>query len=355
MYIIYDKTDNLLPLYQKILSIDSNDGKAQMMLAEYYKKTGKPDMAMLYTEKMIRNPELDVKPKLNFLMGNYANEKITPETKQLLLKLTNMLLEVVPGDPQALSFKGDIYYNTNQHDSALNEYIKSLAYDKSNYMVWKKAMMIYFEQKNFEKAIEICKQATEYFPTNPEIYFYEGIALIQQKKYSESANILETGVSYVIKNKPLLQQYYANLGEVYHELSDFEKSDKYYDKALELDPNDGYVLNNFAYFLSLRKTRLEDAKRMSEKSLQLDPDNPANLDTYGWILFLMKDYQSAEIQISKALLKKPDDADILEHYGDIQFKLGNTQKAVEFWQKAKANGTSSPKLDNKIKDMMLYE
>jgi len=355
MYIVYDKTDKILSLNQKILSIDSNDGKAQMMMADYYRKTNNPELALLYTEKMIKNPDLEVKPKLSYLMTTYTKEKISPETKQLLLRLIDLLLDLEPNNSQALAFKGDIYYNTGQQDSSLNEYLKSLANDKSNYMIWKKVITLYFEQKNYIKAIETCTQATELFPTNPEIYFYEGIGLMQQKKNSEAATILETGTNYVIKNKPLQQQFYANLGEVYHNLADNEKSDKYYDKALELDPNDVFVLNNYAYFLSVRKTRLEDAKRMSEKSLQLDPENPADLDTYGWILYLMNDYQSAEKQISKALLKKPNDADILEHYGDIQFKLGNIDKAVEQWQKAKANGSTSINLDKKIRDRMLYE
>jgi tetratricopeptide (TPR) repeat protein len=215
--------------------------------------------------------------------------------------------------------------------------------------------MIFFEQRNYANAIVKCTQATEYFPTNPEIYFYQGIALLQQKKYAEAAGVMETGVNYVANNKQLLQQFYANLGEANHSLNNNEKSDKYYEKALELDPNDVLVLNNFAYFLSLRKFRLEDAKKMSERSLQLDPENPANLDTYGWILYLQKDYAGAEKQISKALQKRPNDPDILEHYGDILFQLGQVDQAVEQWQKAKSNGSSSSNLNKKITDRKLYE
>jgi tetratricopeptide (TPR) repeat protein len=355
MYLVYDKTNNILPLYQKVLTIDSNDGKAQMMLADYYRHTNNPDLALQYTEKVVRNPDLEVKTKLSYLMVTYAKEKISPETKKLLLRFSDIILDLSPGNSQVYAFKGDVYYNTSQQDSALNEYLRSLNNEKSNYLIWKKVMMLYFEQKNYNKAIETCLQASELFPTNAEIYFYEGIALMQLKKNAEAASILETGLSYVINNKPLQQQLYANLGEVYHSLANYEKSDKYYDKALELDPNDGYVLNNFAYFLSVRKVRLEDAKKMSEKSLLINPDNAANLDTYGWILYLMNDYISAEKNISKALLKNPNDADILEHYGDIQFKLGNIDKAVEQWQKAKANGGTSTNLDKKIRDKMLYE
>jgi tetratricopeptide (TPR) repeat protein len=355
MYSVYDKTDNIIPLYQKILSIDSLDGRAQMVMAEYYRNTRQNELAMQYTEKLIRNPQLDAMNKINYLMLTYAKEKITPETRNILMKYTDQLMEVHPANSQVIAFKADIYYNTGQSDSALQFYIMSLDLDKSNYMIWKKVILIYFEKKNYTQAAQFCLQATDYFPTNPEIYFYQAIALMQLKKNSDAAAIFETGVTYVINNKPLLQQYYANMGEVYHALNNNENSDKYYEKALELDPNDALVLNNFAYFLSVRRVRLDDAKKMSERSLQIDPDNPANLDTYGWILYLMNDFEGAEKQISKALVKVPDDPDILEHYGDILFKLGKVDNAVEQWQKAKINGANSPNLDRKISDRKLYE
>jgi tetratricopeptide (TPR) repeat protein len=355
MYNVYNKTGDILPLYKKILTIDSTDGKAQLMLAEYYKNTNQPALAKEYTIIMLRNPYFDVNNKISYLASTYARNKITPESKQQLIYFTDIILDEQPTNPQVLAFKGDIYYNINQMDSALYEYNSAMENDKSNYAIWKKVILIYFEKRNYDKAIEICNQAVEYFPTNPEIYFYEGIGLMQKKRDSIAAKVLETGKSYVTNNKQLLQQYYANLGEVYHNLSNNEKSDLNYTKALELDPNDGLVLNNYAYYLSLRKIRLEDAKKMSEKSLQLDPNNPANLDTYGWILYLMKDYTSAEKQITKALENKPTDPDILEHYGDILFKMGLIDKAVEAWQKAKSNGASNKNLDNKIRDRMLYE
>ena len=46
---------------------------------------------------------------------------------------------------------------------------------------------------------------------------------------------------------------------------------------------------------------------------------------------------------------------ILEHYGDILFKLGEKEKAIEYWNKAKKKGGGSDLLDKKIVDKNLYE
>jgi hypothetical protein len=50
-----------------------------------------------------------------------------------------------------------------------------------------------------------------------------------------------------------------------------------------------------------------------------------------------------------------DSPAILEHYGDILFKLGEVDKAVSYWQKAKALGSDSELIGKKIADRKIYE
>jgi predicted negative regulator of RcsB-dependent stress response len=46
---------------------------------------------------------------------------------------------------------------------------------------------------------------------------------------------------------------------------------------------------------------------------------------------------------------------VIEHYGDVLFKLGETEEAIEQWQKAQKQGGTSPNLDKKISNKKLYE
>jgi tetratricopeptide (TPR) repeat protein len=134
-------------------------------------------------------------------------------------------------------------------------------------------------------------------------------------------------------------------------LKRFKESDQAYNKALELDSRNSYVLNNYAYYLSLRGENLEEAEKMSRRSLEIDPDNSSSEDTYAWILFRLKRYADAKIWIEKALQDKPsNNATQQEHYGDILYFLGEKEKALEQWQNAKSQGSGSEKLDKKIHD-----
>lgn len=71
---------------------------------------------------------------------------------------------------------------------------------------------------------------------------------------------------------------------------------------------------------------------MVQEALKQEPDNSAYQDTYGWILYLQGNYAGAKDWIGKAIAD--GGAEVLEHYGDTCAKLGENEKAKEYWQKA---------------------
>jgi Tfp pilus assembly protein PilF len=150
---------------------------------------------------------------------------------------------------------------------------------------------------------------------------------------------------------------YTGLGDAYNYAKKYSASDSSYDYALKLDPMNATVLNNYAYYLSVRGVRLEDAERMSKKSLEVRKDEPTFMDTYGWILYKQGKYKDAQEYIQKAIDANGENADgtLWEHLGDVYYKQGNVDKAVECWTKAKEKGTENTDIDKKIKDRKLYE
>ena len=78
--------------------------------------------------------------------------------------------------------------------------------------------------------------------------------------------------------------------------------------------------------------------------------------TYAWVLYKQKNFEEAKKWLEKAMQHGAEkNGVILEHYGDVLYNLKQTDKAFEFWQKAKATGKHSDLLDKKILENKLYE
>jgi tetratricopeptide (TPR) repeat protein len=145
------------------------------------------------------------------------------------------------------------------------------------------------------------------------------------------------------------------LGDAYNATKAFEKSDKAFDEALTLNPGNNSALNNYSYYLALRKTNLEKAEKMSLQLTKNSPDNPTFLDTYAWVLYTREKYKEARKVIERAITTGNANATHFEHYGDILFKLGDVNGAVEQWQKARGMNANSESLNKKIANRKMYE
>jgi tetratricopeptide (TPR) repeat protein len=198
-------------------------------------------------------------------------------------------------------------------------------------------------------------EAMELFPTQSTPYFFNGIANLQLKNYEKAASSFSEGIEFVYNDNPLLTQFYYNLGDAYHYLKSYDQSDKAFESALKIEDSNSYVLNNYAYYLSLRKSNLEKAEKLSRRSNEIEPNNRSYIDTYGWILFQLDKYKEAEIWLGKASKMGNKNPVILEHYGDVLFKLNKVEDAVYIWNEAKKAGSGSIQLEKKIADKRWYE
>ena len=70
----------------------------------------------------------------------------------------------------------------------------------------------------------------------------------------------------------------------------------------------------------------------------------------------MKEYKESKEWIVKALSNGGEKSPVIvEHYGDILYKLGNIKEAKKQWNKAKEIGGASRFLFQKIEQGKLYE
>lgn len=348
------QNNKAMDTYKEILKIDSKNPMVHLALADYYKNQN--DKENFYKEVKIafENPDLEIDIKLNILKSYYELSETDAMFRKQAFELCDIVLNLHSNSAEAHGLYADFLLRDKKIQEAKAEYEKATKIDKSSFSIW--SQLLYLESElNENTPLEAhSAEAMELFPNNPVPYFFNGIANIQLQKYENAIRSLEDGIEFVYDNKPLLIEFYSNLGNAYNSIKNYAKSDKAFDDALKVDPDNALILNNYSYFLSLRKEKLEKAERYSKRSNELAPNNRSYIDTYGWILYQQGKYKEAEEWLSRAV-KMGSKSAISEHYGDVLYKLGRKEEALNYWQEAKTAGSGSELLDKKIADKKLND
>lgn len=351
------QNEKALETYKKVESIDPENPMIHLSLADFYRDIGEKEKSIEELKKSFTNPQLDIETKISILASYFALIETYPELKEQAHEMCRLMIQTHGSDPRAHAVYGDFLTMENQYDSARVQYRIARQLGSREYSVFSQLLAINAQLEDWKSMEEDSKEALALFPDQPLPYLYSGLALHHTKKEKDAAKILEEGINLVVDNNSLEIYFRSTLGEVYNDMKDYARSDQQYDKVLELDPNDASALNNYAYYLSLRKEKLQKAEEMSKSSIELQPDEASYEDTYGWILFVGGKYAEAKLWIGRSLEHGGDkSAAVLEHYGDVLFKLGDMAGALDYWQRAKSAGEGASEfLDRKILEKKYLE
>lgn len=358
---VYDeqgKSELALQQYRKALALDPGNSLLRISLAEHYYATGKLDEAYHELGEAFADPEVDIDAKMQVLIGFFEmteREGEKPEDRPDLIRRSYALIDALerahPESGKPHTIHGDFLMRDGKLAEAREQFRLALALEKDRFPIHAQILQLDLQLGDNAALLKDATYTTELFPTSPEAYLYKGIAHSQLGQYEEAIEALVTGRDLVVDNPPLTAQFWSSLGEAYNKARKFAKSDEAYAKALAIMPDDPTTLNNHAYYLSLRGEQLDKAERMSKRSNELAPGQPSYEDTYAWVLFRMGRYADARTWIEKAIAGSPSpDGELLEHYGDILYELGEKALALEQWRKAKARGGASEAIDRKINE-----
>ncbi|HLG34092.1 MAG TPA: tetratricopeptide repeat protein [Bacteroidia bacterium] len=349
--------DKAMEAYEKLKAIDPDNPYLHLSLADYYRNKGDNEKSFQELKIAFSNHDLELNTKLQILSSYLTLFGINPELQKQALELNEILVAQYPDEAKVYEFNGRFLYLDKKPEEARVSFRMATQLDASGFENWRLLMGLDEEMRDWDALIKDSEEAMVKFPNQPIPYLFNGEAKSFKKKYSEAVVSLKAGLKLVVDDKKTETGLYSLLGDAYHGLGEHINSDESYNNALEIDSNNVTVLNNYAYYLSLRGENLAKADSMSKLSNTIVPDNASYEDTYAWILYKQKKYEDAKLWLEKAMLHGGDkNATILEHMGDVLFQLGRVGEALDFWQKAKAAGDDiSSFLDKKIADKKLYE
>ncbi len=339
-------------MLEELVKADPNNGRAKLALADLYQRQGKKDKVHELLVGALGSDDVDIDTKMKILMS--MQETVFSEDEKMT-ELVGIMLEKYPNEAKAHSINGDYLMQIGKEEEALIAYRKALEYDKNQFPIWNQVLVMEYQLGKDNWLYEDSKECLDLFPTISTVYLLNGVSANLTGRPDEAIEVLSTGLELVINDTPLLAEFYGQLGDAYFATGEPSTAKEKYKKALELDPASLLLKNNFARKLADHKTDLALAKSLAKQVLDAAPGKAYFIDNYGWILFQDGKYEDALDQFEKAYGMNEEDPEIIEHLGDVNFKLNHLSKALEWWNMAAEMDPENTLLQRKISEKTYHE
>jgi len=345
-----------LELYEQVLADEPQNPYALISMSEYYNATGDAARSLEYVVLALKNNQLEIETKIEIL-GQHIENLLKAEGKlEETESLFKLLIEYYPLDERVHEYYAAYLQHQKREDDALDVYESILAINPGKETVWFSMMQIYFGKKEYAKAIELADRAIAALDNDLRAYYFKAISYDLAGEPDKALETHKAGLALFKDNEQpqLRSDFYAHLAELYNQRKDKENAYLAYEEAIRYNPENVMAMNNYAYNLSLDKSDLAKAERLSAKTIEKEPRNSTYLDTYAWIFYQQGNYSLAKFYMERALsylTAEQNPGVYYEHYGDILWMTRtNDEKAIDNWKKAWEAGIQTDELKQKIEN-----
>ena len=280
-----------------------------------------------------------------YLIANLLSSQEEFEQSNFYLNLSSFLNPEFYLNNSLIAENYFLSENFAKSENILNKFKgKDIIYD---WFRIKKTTQIISLKEDKEKSLKFMSKNLKTI-TDPNYKILYDVANIYKnfEKYSISISYYNKVLSKLDKNSETYADTLYRRGSSFERLKDYSKSDKDLLESLSIIENDPYVLNYLAYSWLERNYNLELSIDMLIKAYNQKSDNPYITDSLGWAYYLKGEFDTAEKYMVNALQLKPNDPVIMDHYGDILWKLKRKLEARYLWSNA-INSEESHDLNKK--------
>lgn len=342
-----------LRYYDEALDIAPDYAPALLGKAETLRMTRKYGEYFSVLEKFVADPYTPVQGKSDYLTA--VIQRTDPKFMRSFMPQMDVIMEktlqVHPSDSTMMGLAAIWYYSTERMDDAQRWFAtNSETYPESISARASLVEFLMYAQKWEDLSVE-GRKAFEDFPQESAFLEMASVGDFNLERYDDVMDICDRVLQVAPRDSSKTLRAWSTKGDIYMKLGESSKAYKAYDKALKINPDYVYVLNNYAYYLSIEGKNLKKAYQMSKRTVEAEPDNATYLDTFGWILFLQGKALEAKPFFKKAMLYGgKESAVIMDHYAEVLYALKEYDLAFVYWNMAKNKNTDGeiPDLDEKI-------
>ncbi len=155
------------------------------------------------------------------------------------------------------------------------------------------------------------------------------------KQYKQAAATYDQAISAIgIPNRDNWTLFYFR-GICYERAKEWPKAEEDFKRALELFPDQPLVLNYLGYSWVDQGVRLDEAFKMLRRAVELRPNDGYIVDSLGWAHYKLGQYAEAAKTLEQAVDLKPSDPVLNDHLGDAYWRVNRKVEAHFQWNHAR--------------------
>ena len=210
-------------------------------------------------------------------------------------------------------------------DAAITNFTKAHELEATNEIPVKELMELYFNYRQYAKAVELAQQCTNC--TNAQKII--AISYFQQEDYAKAEKAL---LALIAKNPADAEVNYT-LGRSYLEMEQEKNAIYYYDKAVFLDTAKSTWLHELAllyYTVNDYKNAVVYFNKAAANGFTQSNDFKENL---GFSYIYSGEFEKGEALVLDIMARKPGNKDLLRDVADAYYQIKKYDKTLEFCQK----------------------
>jgi tetratricopeptide (TPR) repeat protein len=335
LYSKSNRDSKAIELYRGFQREQGVNPRIAEILAQHFLEQEQYDLALDQLEVMEANSEDALGARLKMALVLIELKKYN----EAVIKLKEVLQQV-PESDKIRFYLAAIYEEMGKAPEAIENFRRIPA--ESQYYGEAVVHAAYMMKKSGEldEALDFVRQGIEKRPDVAQFYSIYASLLDEKGDYKLAAKILADGTERFPDNVQL--RFFQ--GTVYDRMGDKPKVIESMKIVIEMDPNHVQGLNYLAFTYAEANDNLDEAEKLVRRALNIEPNDGYILDTLGWILYKKGQFIDAIKVLEAALRNQPNEAIIAEHLGDAYTKHQLVEKARQMYKRAAEYETDEKKV-----------
>lgn len=256
-----------------------------------------------------------------------------------------------PDHAPAILMLGDTYERMKQYESAIETYQSMPVSSPLSEAAELQAALNLEEIARGDEAVATLLKAITENPQSIDPLMALGNLYRSRKDFQNAHDAYEKAIALVGQPQPGHWNLYYSAGIALERLKRWPEAETRFKKALELSPDQPFVLNYLGYSWVDQNINLEEAFKMLQKAVEQRPNDGFIVDSLGWAHYRRGEYELAAKFLERAVDLRPSDSTINDHLGDVYWRLGRKLEAQFQWNHARDLGPEPeelPKILEKI-------